>query len=367
MPLKPTTPLDAPPQGPVRLADIAETVGVSRSVVGYVLNGGKGNSRVSQKTAERIREAARQMNYRPDPAAMRLRGWRTHTYGTVACTAGGPLRSYLVQYLDIEAAKVGCQTLIGNSCGSDDVPSRFDYHVEEFTRRGVDGVFCVVRNLFDVDRQSLVDRHPHTIFYDDPNVPNAAYVYVDRADAVRQAVRHLIGRRRERIGLALAGISRPTWRARRRGYIEELAAHNRTVDERLIFDGESFGDVLAWHDPSELTWTFPTAIIDEVVDKLVRDAGADAIIAHNDYWAAMLLNRLRARGIRVPHDVAVVGYFNHYLADWIDPPLTSVDLQHSTAARMMVQMMERLVEGQGLAGNERVLTIKPKLVIRGST
>ena len=84
------------------------------------------------------------------------------------------------------------------------------------------------------------------------------------------------------------------------------------------------------------------------------------------FWAATLIKRMRARGIRVPHDVAVVGYLNHYLADWSDPALTTVDLRHTVAAEVMVQMLERMVSEGPLSEVERVVKIKPKLIVRDS-
>ena len=61
------------------------------------------------------------------------------------------------------------------------------------------------------------------------------------------------------------------------------------------------------------------------------------------FLAAALLRRLRARGIAVPREVAVVGYLNHYLCDHVDPPLTSVDLRHHAAAQTMVTILEDMV------------------------
>jgi DNA-binding LacI/PurR family transcriptional regulator len=84
-------------------------------------------------------------------------------------------------------------------------------------------------------------------------------------------------------------------------------------------------------------------------------------------WAASLIKALRVRGIRVPDDVAVVGYLNHYLADWTDPTLTTIDVQHETATNAMVAMLERMIESGPLPKKERVLSIQPKLIVRDST
>jgi DNA-binding LacI/PurR family transcriptional regulator len=349
------------------LSDVAQAAGVSRWVAGRVLNGGDSNIRCSKATELRIRQTARRLDYHPNLAARQLRGKRSYTLGLLVASAGDPLRSFLVQYLDAEAVKIGCHTLIANTIGNPAVgPDQFDHYVEEFDRRGVDGVFCAVHNWWPGDRAALVARHPKTVFYEDPGIPGAAHVAADRAEAARLAVRHLAGRGRRRIGLALMDSSRPGDVARRRGYEEELAAHRLALDERLIFDGRPHGAAYPWCNESTGKWEFPFVVIDRAVDALVRDGGADAIVAHDDFWAAALIKRIRARAVRVPQDVAVVGYLNHYLADWTDPALTTIDLCHERAARRMVEMLEHMIREGPLAEDERAVQIRPRLVLRES-
>src|SRR3954464_13706185 len=88
-----------------RLIDIAREAGVSVSVVGTVLNGGGGNTRVAQQTASRIVEIAERLNYRASPTAQQLRGKRSNVFGLLVASAGDPLTSFLVEHLDEEVVK----------------------------------------------------------------------------------------------------------------------------------------------------------------------------------------------------------------------------------------------------------------------
>jgi DNA-binding LacI/PurR family transcriptional regulator len=337
-------------------------------VVGHVLNGGGGNCRVSKKTAIRIREVAKQLNYHPNHAAQLLLGKRSYTFGLLVSSAGDPLRSFLVQYLDAEAVKIGCHTFIGNTIGNPTVgPNQFEAYVREFSRRRVDGVFCAVHHWWPGDRARLLARHPHTVFYEDPGIPGSAYVTVDREAVVRMAVRHLAERGRKRIALAVMTLSRPTHLARRHGYEAELRAQNLPVEEGLIFNGEPYGVAFARCIETQCKWEFPRPVIDHAIEELICRGRADAIIAHDDYWAAELIKGLNSRRIRVPQDVAIVGYLNHYLADWTDPTLTTIDPHHLDAARQMVSILERMITEGPLPENERVVKITPQLVIREST
>ncbi len=352
----------------VRLSDIAKAAGVSRGVVGCVLNGGKGNSRVAEATARRIMEMAKQMNYQPNPAAQQLKGMRTRLFGTLVASAGDPLRSFLVQHLDTEAVKAGYHTIIGNTIGRDDHgPNQFDYYIEELSRRAVDGVFCTVHNWFQGDREELSRQHPNTVFYEEPGVAGAHVVKPNRYIAGRLATRHLLERGRCRLGLIVSDLKKPTCQDRLRGFQDEHLAYGRQVDPKLIFNAAELGEAFAWHDMETLTWKFPESMADLAIDHLVREAGADAVVCNDDFWAATVLRRLRARGVSVPGHVALVGNLNHYLADWTDPPLTSIDIRADIAAERMLRMMEHLVTHGPLPEEDRIVEVTPKLIVRGSS
>ena len=350
------------------LGDVAELAGVSRRSAGQVLNGGSGNTRVSAKTIESVRKAANLLNYRPNHAARTLRGKRSYTVGLLVASAGDPLRSFLVQYLDDEARKIGCTTMISNTWSSPEFGrEEFDRRVQEFERRGVDGVLCAVHRWFDGDRVDLLRRIPNTVFYEDPGIHGAACVSVDRCEAVRLAVRHLAESGRRRIGLGVMSRGRSTHIDRCRGHEMELRGNDLPYDDGLVFDASAHGTVAAVVDEETGRWSFPEHVIDDLISTLVDGARADAIVVHDDFWAAVLIKKLRRRGIRVPDDIAIVGYLNHYLCDWVDPSLTTIDLRHREAAHRMMALLERMIGGQQLTQEQRVVSIAPKLIVRNST
>jgi DNA-binding LacI/PurR family transcriptional regulator len=79
-----------------------------------------------------------------------------------------------------------------------------------------------------------------------------------------------------------------------------------------------------------------------------------------------LLKRLRFRGIRVPEDIAVIGYLNHYLCDYVDPPLTSLDLRHHLSAKSMVGAVQEMINGGGDGSSPKAISIAPMVVVRES-
>ena len=214
--------------------------------------------------------------------------------------------------------------MISNTIGNPAVgPDQFEYCVEELSRRGVDGVLCAVHRWFPGDRKALLAAHPCTVFYEDAGMADSPMVSVDRAAAVRLAVRHLIERGHERIGLAVMSLARPTHVARYVGYADELAFHGRTVDPRLIFNGQPYGLAAATCNEAAKRWEFSREVVDRAIDALVRDAAADAIVAHDDFWAATLLKRM-PRGNPRPSRRGRRRLLN-LSADWTGP--TTLDLQ----------------------------------------
>ncbi len=353
---------------PSRLADVARQAGVSIGVAGNILNAGKGNSRASAATIARVRKVAAALRYTPHMAARQLRGKRTYMYGILVASAGDPLRSFLVQDLDIESIKLGCRTVICNTVGNPQAgPDRFDAEVEALSHRGVDGVFCAIHRWWPGDRAALLRTHPNTVFYEDPGIPGAAFVTADRAAAVRMAVGHLVSRGRRRIGLAVENMRAFGGPARLAGYREAIESLRIPFDPHLTFDGQQPDWVCGSYDNASGTWYFPTEVAERALDHLVVRERADAIVAHNDYWASVFIRLLRARGLRVPQDVAVVGYLNHYLADWTDPPLTSISLRYDVAAHAMVTMLEQMITEGGLPEQERRVLVAPRLIQRGSS
>lgn len=352
---------------PPTLTQVAELAGVSRWAAGAILNKGTGNTGCSEEKRKRILEAAKVLGYHPNHAARTLRGKHSQFLGIMVASAGDPLRSFLVEYLDAAAKKAGYHVLIGNTIGNPMLgPNLFEQCVVDFAQRKVDGVLCAVNPWFQGDRQFLLDTHPNTVFYDDPGIQNASYVTVDRADAVRQSVEHLLAQGKKRIALTLMSRQRETQKIRLAAYHETLKKNGLAFREELVFFGCDYDADYPKYNRLEKKWTFSTSAIENAVALLVDKAEADAIIAYDDFWAATLVKHLRKRGKHVPGDVAVIGYLNHYLADWTDPPLTTIDINHILVGDAMVKMLEEMIDNHSNGNVLKRILVQPQLVIRES-
>ncbi len=348
------------------MSDIARVAGVSVGVVSAVLSQGRSHSRASKQLAEKIRELAKEMHYVPSASARHLLGARTYTYGVLVASAGDPLTSFLVQYLDLVCAERQRSVIITNTVGNPlEGNNRFDSEVENLARRGVDGVFCLVHRWWQGNRNYLLSTHPNTVFYPDPGIEGAVFVEPDYAEMARILVMRALERGRRRVGVFLENAATPQARFFYDAFCREAAAAGIACGGDLVFDAGQEVVNCGRYDPVREQWSLPEGITGRAVDVLVGRGKADALFMQSDFWGADVLRVLRGRGLSVPGDISVMGAQNHHLADWVDPPLTSFSYEPLQAASMLVDLLEKKVEG-ALGDGERHRRVEPRLIVRES-
>jgi LacI family transcriptional regulator len=338
--------------------DIAKEVGVTQATVSLVMASGGATPRVSPEIARRILAVARKRNYRPHPGARQLAGKGSGMIGVM----GGHLMDHfhcsLIEGVERALAARGLTAFLGLSRGQ---TANIERYLDEFRFRGVDGVLWLDPVLWDDPdllrrcRESI----PHAVYYTNRRDPEVCIVDVDRVTAVRIAVRHLAETGRKRTALA-AWAPRDGFEhsvlPRREGYARETAAQGMPFDGELVF---RCGCKPRFGMPPERT-------IDCAIDDLVRAASADAIVAHDDYWAVQLIRRMQRQGLRVPDDVAVIGMGNTPMAALTNPAITTVDQGVEKIAEPMVRLLRRLIEGRSVPEGERLVLVQPRLVVRES-
>jgi DNA-binding LacI/PurR family transcriptional regulator len=338
----------------VRLLDVARAAGVSRVAAAHVLNGaGSASVRVSESTRLRVETIARQLNYRPNRAAQQLRGLPSGLIGVIF-DSQWPTNLQRLSLLEQAGIAHGLRFMVGQVHGDPRLAARY---LDDFADRGVQGILCIVdlKTCFLGELQPLFQGRQNVIFPGRPLDENGMCVRVDTEDGVRQSVAHLLERGRNRIGLLLSHSTDEFMTLRRQGYTAEFAARGLSIEPNLLWCAEAESGL-------------PDAeALDRAIDILVVQERADAVIAADDVWAVRLIQRLKARGYRVPTDVAVVGYDNLDLATVIEPALTTVDQDHAAYGRAVIKMLRQLIEQGSVEPAARTAVIKPRLVVREST
>lgn len=335
------------------LIDIAQAAAVSRSAAARVLLGTGGDHvRVSAATRERIEAAARRLRYTPNRQAQQLRGVSSKTIGVILDSLNVPVMSQRLFALEGVASRHGYRLLVGRTHGQTETLREY---VADFTGRAVEAILC----LFDLApgrderARACFGKFRKVVFHGRPAWPGGYCVRVDTEAAINACVDHLIAHGRRSPALSLWNCAKDElMEVRRSAFLRRVAKHGRpgVVWDAAAQSGQPSPDVL-----------------DRGIEFMMGKGRADAILASNDIWATRFILRLQKNSVRVPQDVAVIGYDNLDIASVVSPALTTIDQCHEEYAVAALELLLEIVSGRRIPAGGRVRTISPRLIIREST
>lgn len=274
------------------LRDIAQRVGVSVRTVSRALSG---TGYVKSDLREKVQQTARDLGYAPDPVARSLRLGRTQEVVAIAVTVD---ELHMARIAGLEHHLRGHGYSTGIQMVSEDELAAPDRFVATLNPRRPAGVVIASRVGLDVDPLCGALSKAGVRFVVIDSLTDRPAVRIDRAAGVAEAVRYLVGAGRRTIVYVGPEAS-----------IDRISGYRRAADEAL----------LASHlfDPGD-------EYRRGVPELLRRFPGVDAIQAYSDERALELLAGLHDAGVRVPDDVAVVGFDDRWAARYAWPPLTTV-------------------------------------------
>ncbi len=331
------------------LKQVAARAGVSYQTVSKVLNK---QAQVSGETEKRIHEAVRELGYRPNQIARNMRAKRSFMIGySWAQTSPSQVNHILDQFLTSmvrEAEAAG-------------------YHLLPFPFREGDGLVDAYRELIDTGR---VDGFVlSSVNYDDPRVsfllerkfPFVAfgrsnpeldfpYVDVDGFDGLSQVMQHLISRGHQRIAIVAWPENSRVGNERMRGYFESMQAAGLKICSEWIERGEG-------------TFEFGR----EAASRLLRLPAPDrptAIVSLNDTQAIGVLHAARDEGLEAGIEIAIIGFDDAPMSQYLFPSLTTVRQPIPEAGRKCVEILVSLMKGQ--EPSKRHILLLPELITRAS-
>jgi len=321
--------------------DVAQVAGVSQAAVSLVL-GDKWRGRVSEATAERVREAARDLGYRPNLAARNLRLGRTRTVLLVVPALTTEFFAGVYTGAARVAADHGFGVVLYPS------PEGIGPARDPFAsaQAALDGV---IASSMAADALTAIrgDQLPLVMLDSDPEGSlGAATVNLDIADGVRQVAAHLLGLGHRRFLHLAADIASWTFEVRAR----ELAAQVGAVP------GTSVRTTRA---PISITGALTAA------EAALSAPGArpTALVCDDDKLAAGAYKAARRLGLHIPDDVSVTGLDDLALATALDPELTTVRLDAELFGERGMEALLAVLEGRVPEAGD----IPVELVVRGST
>lgn len=325
----------------VTIKDVARQAGVSVASVSRALNG---HHNVTPETRERILGIARELRYMPHGAARSLITRRTQTIGALLPDLYGEFFSELIRGMDLAARRGGLHLLVSSSHGSADETAG----ALRALQGRVDGLLVMSPHA---DARLLADNLPSavpTMLVNTHIDGDYASLSVDNYAGAYAMVGHLVTRGFRRIALVAGPASNFDAIERRRGY-EQALADLLPGTPALVIDGD-----------------FTEAGGDRAAREIaVMHERADAIFAANDAMAVGCLFALNELGLRVPQDVALVGFDDIPMARYTTPPLTTVRVRIADLGeRAMARLIARIEQPDHADDGAEVLACE--LVVRQS-
>jgi len=336
----------------VTLQDVAKRAGVSPKTVSRVVNQ---QGEIRESTRERIQAAITELGYRPNVLARSLIHQRTNTLAAVAWGIDyfGPSRTVIG--IEQQAEELGYSLFLSLVRE----PQHHDHlHIlDMLLSRRVDGIIWAVPEVGDNHSwltPSHLDQLPPMVFLSMAPRPGVTVVAVDNRGGVRQAMQHLIGQGRKRIGILTGPLA--WWEARERYEGWKNAMQQAGLDA---------SDSLA----VECHWSAATGE-SAMQELLQREPDIDGVFAASDQIGLGALGALAAAGRLVPADVAMVGFDDIPESAYFRPPLTTVHQKLVEVGRSAVQQLHRVIGTGGepnKRGNGATTVIGPELIIRASS
>ena len=330
----------------VRLKDIADRTGFSVNTVSLAL---RGSPRIPAETTRLIQEAARSLNYMPNHVAKSLVSRETKTIGLVLTDITNPALTQVAQSIELALAERGYSTLFATSNNDLEEEKRV---IAMFQSRQVDGMLIYPRSHRELDHIRLLrhSNYPVVLLVGDPDAGVDA-VSVDERRGAYRAVRHLIDMGHRRIGIIDS--SNPLGnREKREGFMSALAEAG--IDHNPAYSSDPQG-----HSVIRGYWA---------MDRLMRLSDRpSAVFAANDSLAIGALRWTQKNNLRVPDDVAIVGFDNIEFAEHAATPLTSVNYEIKLVTDLAVARLLELIATSGPLPAPSVTLIDPELVVREST
>jgi DNA-binding LacI/PurR family transcriptional regulator len=327
----------------ISIKDIARAARVSHPTVSRAI---RHSPLVKRETAERIREIAHRMGYRPNAVARGLVTRKTGTIGVVVTTIADPFIGEVVSGIEEAANEHGYSVILANSNAD---PAREINVVQSFQERRVDGIlvaasrvgalYLPMLNRLKIPIVLINNQHPEE-FFDS--------VMIDNVDASLRAVQYLMQLGHRRIAYLGDQYGLQSDTERFTGYREALLDANCPLSPEWIVqaDGKPEGGGFA-------------------MDKLLSlPVLPTAVFCYNDMSAIGALSRIRARGLRVPQDISLLGFDDLFIASYTDPPLTTIRQPKRALGRIATEILLKLFEDPQYEAHRKM---KGELIVRAST
>lgn len=330
----------------VTIKDIARMLGISKSTVSRALIG---RSDVHPETKQKIIDLASQLNYEPNLLAINLKQHKTNTIGVIVPETINRFFARAVGGIQKHADMAGVNVMI---CQSNESYISEKKNLQSLVSSRVDGIIVSISRETDSSDhfQPLIEKGIPLVFFDRVLEDiEASQVCTDNYEIAMQATEHLILQGCKRIAFVAGPQHLLNSKHRLKGYLDALRKHDLPIKESYILHSHYRSDK-----------------VEEYTHYLINlPQPPDAVFAINDYAAIEMMHVMKKAGLRIPQDIAVIGFNNENMCRFVEPSLSSIDHPAHDMGVAAAEILINHIRHQELRPTKRL--IKSKLVIRDST
>jgi len=330
----------------VSIRDVAKRAGVSIATVSRAVNR---ITSVDPELAKRVWKAVEEVGYVPNPQARALVSGRSKMLGLIVSEITNPFFPELVQEFENLAVAQGYEVMIGSTNYE---PVRTEMLIRRMLQRNVDGVAVMTFGIEEDLVKKLVESEFPLVFVDaGPKLPNIRVLKVNYGGGIREAVQHLAALGHRNIAFITGPLRLRSAAARRDAFLSSMDELGLEVPSEHIVEGDhTMEGGMAAMEGLVASAELPTAVL-----------------CSNDMTAIGVFHALYRTTYKVPEDISVVGFDDIHLAQFMLPPLTTVQMSCKDLATAAVQALRAGIEPDHPRAAQKEWPISTRLVVRQSS
>jgi len=330
------------------LKDIANILNISTAAVSKALHD---DSRISANTKEAVKNVAEDLNYQPNHLASALRKGKSNLVGVIVPRTNSNFFSSVIQNMEEVLNKNGYNIIItqSNESYKNECES-----IDTLLFAQVDGIIASMANeTIDLDYFEKIKSRgiPLVLFDRGENDLNVDYIGIDDYASSQIIVEHLINQGCKRIAHIGGYKHTRIFNNRIRGYVDAIKKYGLPLDSELLLE-------------SSLTTEDGRIKMEQL---LALDKRPDAVYIASDYAALGALQVLQERTIKIPHEVALVGFGNEPFTAMVTPTISSMEQHSSEIGQLAAQTFLEHVKAPEVKQTLNKKILNAKLIIRDSS
>ena len=330
------------------IKDIANVLGVSPSTVSRALNN---NSRISDKTRAAVQQIAKRLGYQPNQLANALRSGKSYLVGIIIPRNNSAFFSSIVENIEKVLNKEGYNIIIALSYESYEKECN---NIKSLLFTQVDGIIASIANEtieLDYYRKIKENGIPLILFDRGGDDLEVDYVGIDDYNCSHIVVDHLVEQGCKKIAHISGFKHKRIYKHRMMGYRDALQKNNLQLNERLIIK-------------SNLRIDDGRRIMEQFLELPERP---DAVYAAGDFAALGALQVLLERNIKVPEEIALVGFSNEPFTSYVNPSISTINQHSAQIGRKAADIFLKRIKNPSREKGLNKIIIDAELIVRKSS